>query len=60
MRLRSFARTWADLKRERREDEEAPSGPMVDWCTRIQRIRDQDAIDDAKRAIEAMKAARDG
>jgi hypothetical protein len=47
MRLRSFARMWQDLKRTRREDEEVPRGPMVEWCERIQMLRDSDALADA-------------
>ncbi len=48
MRLRAFARTWQDVKRPRGEDEEMPRGPMVEWVDRIQRLRDQSAIDDMK------------
>jgi len=41
MRLRSFARTWQDLKRERGDDEPVPTGPLVDTVYRIRDRRDQ-------------------
>jgi hypothetical protein len=47
MRLRSFARTWQELRRPRREDEEEPRGAMVEWCNRIQNLRDASVIADA-------------
>lgn len=41
MRMRSFARTWQDVKRPRGDDEEMPHGVLVDWVYRIQDRRDR-------------------
>jgi hypothetical protein len=55
LRLRAFAHAWQDEKRERREDETAPSGTMHDWVVRIQqRLLDSDA----QAALADMRALR--
>lgn len=40
MRLRAFARTWQDSKRPLGENEEVPTGPLVDLVKRIRDKRD--------------------
>lgn len=55
MRLRAFARTWREVKRPHGEDEEMPRGPMVDWVDKIQRRRDQGAIEDVKAILAGRR-----